>query len=498
MTAPEDRVVTLCLPEDDEDMVMLAWFDSEYASGPANVFVEVLAPDLLRIKEPCFQLYPRIRFGEVIRVRELENGTYRWIETLERPEIVELGFSVTPEFLERPSARRMLDKVVDEGGQWECTFGSKLRVAFPAGSDLVDAFSEWFDRVSRDEGRPCGVWDDPGSYDGTSRSPGLATVQWLFREQLQVDAEWSNCWADGFVWWADQHKQAIEMVGSSRAPDGSTGELLQIRTDVARNVELTDDVAEVLQAGFMSYASLSGPVYDAANGTISLCSLVRMHEGLRRWLQPILSMAALLQLSEARTLSAKLVERFGVEPATSHHPDSGRRSVPDELATKGPGRVIVAGRQPCRWERTELSTTLSRVKSLAPDFDDPRVVPETLVDDGALYFAFPYGDRRSLARLSVERPHPHYGNGLHFDQAFPMEGLSVADGSRLALELNRKYLVDDVVGYGLGSFRYSNDAMSFVSFFPNIMYDVSLMQNLCFSAMHRAQVVGKYLAERCD
>ena len=42
---------------------------------------------------------------------------------------------------------------------------------------------------------------------------GQQTVEWLFSEQLKVDAEWSVRTAKGFTWWAYRNAQTIEMIG---------------------------------------------------------------------------------------------------------------------------------------------------------------------------------------------------------------------------------------------------------------------------------------------
>jgi hypothetical protein len=38
---------------------------------------------------------------------------------------------------------------------------------------------------------------------------GEKAIDWLFREQLRVDPEWSIRFPAGFTWWADRHAQTI-------------------------------------------------------------------------------------------------------------------------------------------------------------------------------------------------------------------------------------------------------------------------------------------------
>ena len=45
-------------------------------------------------------------------------------------------------------------------------------------------------------------------------------IDWLYREQLQVDEQWSVRTERGFTWWAYENAQTIEIVGEETAPDG--------------------------------------------------------------------------------------------------------------------------------------------------------------------------------------------------------------------------------------------------------------------------------------
>jgi hypothetical protein len=113
---------------------------------------------------------------------------------------------------------------------------------------------------------------------------GLKTIEWLFREQLRMDAEWSFKSSNGFTWWADHHAQTIEIVGSETDESGETAYLISTRTEMLRNLELTDQAATAINTLLMGCASMAGPVYDEKTRTLSLCSLVRVHESIREWM----------------------------------------------------------------------------------------------------------------------------------------------------------------------------------------------------------------------
>ena len=174
---------------------------------------------------------------------------------------------------------------------------------------------------------------------------GEKTIDWLFREQLRVDPEWSIKLPAGFTWWADRHAQTIEIVGSESNEDGETAYLISTRTDLLRNLELTDKMAAWINTLLMHFASMAGPVFDEETGTLSLCSLVRVHEPIREWMSALTSTASVLQIAEARIMAPWLAKEFGAELAESGHPDNGKRPVPDELAEIVANLIAPNGRQ---------------------------------------------------------------------------------------------------------------------------------------------------------
>jgi hypothetical protein len=127
---------------------------------------------------------------------------------------------------------------------------------------------------------------------------GEKTIDWLFREQLRVDPEWS-------------------IVGSESSEDGETAYLISTRTELLRNLELTDRASAGITALLMCFASMAGPVFDEKTGTLSLCSLVRVHESIREWMSALISVSSVLQIAEARIMAAELAKAFGAESAGS-------------------------------------------------------------------------------------------------------------------------------------------------------------------------------------
>lgn len=112
-------------------------------------------------------------------------------------------------------------------------------------------------------------------------SAGVRTVEWLFREQLKVDPEWSMRTPNGFRWWADKNAQAVEVAGHEAGPDGELGYLVSVRTEFLRSFRLGDRELAAINAVLMPFASMAGPVYDEQNRTLSRASMVRVHDAIR-------------------------------------------------------------------------------------------------------------------------------------------------------------------------------------------------------------------------
>jgi hypothetical protein len=153
---------------------------------------------------------------------------------------------------------------------------------------------------------------------------GEETIDWLLREQLRVDPEWSIELSAGFTWWADRHTQTIQIVGSETNEDGETAYLISIRTELLRKLQLTEQGAAAINALLMCLASMARPVFDERTGTLSLCSLVRVHKSILEWMSALISVASVLQIAEARILAAELAKVFGAAIANGWKKNSSR------------------------------------------------------------------------------------------------------------------------------------------------------------------------------
>lgn len=310
---------------------------------------------------------------------------------------------------------------------------------------------------------------------------GQQTVEWLYSEQLKVDDEWSVRTPRGFKWWAHKHAQTIEVIGEEPGPDGSNGYFISVRTEVLRCITLSDEARSSLNEAIMPCASMAGLVYDERAKSISLTSLVRVHEGIADWMRPIISVAAALQLPEARTLSQMLAPMLGAEAAESGPPGRKMRDTPDEMAGLAESLIIPLGRAPARWSPAEFTEAV-RVYMNRP--------PALMATDGGGGFTveFPFGaEDSSLCTASMRQPHPFLGNGLTVVQKFRVFGMGPSEGATLAWSLNQEELTQKPFGYGFGSYCYRDGNICFVSFYPNAVYRPGLLPNMFFACAGRAQ-----------
>jgi len=304
------------------------------------------------------------------------------------------------------------------------------------------------------------------------------TLDWLFNEQLRIDPEWSVLTGKGFTWWAHAHAQSIEVLGEVES-EGDRATLVGVRTEVARHVPLSPKTERLLNVCWMPFASMSGPILDE-QGNLFLCSAVRVHDGIRKWMDPLISLAAALQLHEAPVVAQLVAKALGGEPATSEHPVSGWRRKPDEIAEIARVLVLPKGHESCPWREGEFKDTVQRYMQQPPSL---------LASSGGAGFTveFPYGEDSSLMRATAGEPHPVYGNGLLLRQSFPINEASESSGANAALKLNGVELAERPSGYGFGSYCYSDGCIHFVTFLPNAAYRRGLLPNFYMAAAGRAQ-----------
>jgi len=315
---------------------------------------------------------------------------------------------------------------------------------------------------------------------------GEEVLDFLYTTQLQVDDEWAVKTPTGFTWWAGPFAQHVEIIGEEISPEGQTGYLVSIRTEMVSDLELTDELLTALNEGPMQFASMAGPVYDSEARMLSMCTLVRVHDEIVPWMKMLLSTAAILQLAEVQFFGGEIADDHGGELAISGHPDSGLRDHPDEMMYAAVRIFSSANREPLRLQEKDFDDLVKKYMMQPPSVG-------ASAGGLGLTVEFPYGDESSLCQFFGDQDHPLHGNGLLIVQRFPYRAPSVADGIRLALELNREDLTEIAMGYGFGSYVYVDDMLCFNAFLPNLLLRDGVAPSMYFSCGNRARLMSNRL-----
>lgn len=327
------------------------------------------------------------------------------------------------------------------------------------------------------------------STEGGKMNTGEAAVDWLYREQLRVDAEWSVKTPHGFRWWPDQHAQTIEVTGRETGPAGEEGWWISVRTEVVRLPQLRDEHLEPIRDLLMTPASMAGPTYHAENGTLELASLVRVYEGNVSWMRPLIGLAAMLQVLEARKAGPLLAEALGAEEAWSAPQGKPVRETPDELVEGVPLMILASALTGSRWKGPELKQLGRREASARPAL-------LATGDERSLTVEFPFGDESSLCQFGADVSHPEYGPGLLIVQTFPVMTRDEAEGIRLALAMNERELIRQPWGYGYGSYSHREGFLNFSCFLPALAHRPGMLVALYHACAVRAAMVARHFTGR--
>jgi hypothetical protein len=231
-------------------------------------------------------------------------------------------------------------------------------------------------------------------------------------------------------------------------------------------------------------------VYDRQSGRLRLGTLVRVHAGIAEWMNPLISLASVLQLAEVVLWGPQLAEQLGAGNDESAHPENGFRPVADELAGIACNLVIPRGRMPCSWPAAEFAEVVAEYMQRPPALLASHSKTGLTVE-------FPYGEKdTSLLRIAAEQ-HPVYGNGLLLLQSFPPNGLDDVAGAELVLKLNAEELAGNPAGYGFGSHVFTDGMVHFCTFIPNAAYRPGMLLNYYLACATRARRMSVQLSG-CD
>lgn len=292
-------------------------------------------------------------------------------------------------------------------------------------------------------------------------------------EQMQIDEACGVREKRGFTWWGHRLAQRIWV----EAPRDFVGQLiakLHIETDLWKNVEDTENVRGKLSV-CNRHAILSAFVLDPKQGTVRLHASLYFTDENVNTVQGLAVHIAAIQGADANIKADGLASQLNATVNESHHPMNGWRSQPDDMLNVIEQVYARLGKEPSRF----LEVDFERLAAMDPA---PWVV--ATADADGLTAEFPFfgnepapvtalqGKTKSwTAFLEVETTarHPQLGNGILLRLILPIDADPMLLNSAEAQEWT---------GFNqLGAWFHDNRGVSFVTFIPNAVFRVGLLEN---------------------
>lgn len=308
---------------------------------------------------------------------------------------------------------------------------------------------------------------------------GLTVIKNIY-EGLEIDDEWSSEIPRGFEWWGHRLKQRIWV---SNGYDDAGIEIFRvfINTDLIHKIDETKSTVENTLAEIGVMASTAAMVFDPKDRRLSFWSAITIHQDVAGWLTRLAVSFAILQISEAERIAAKLAGLIKGEPEFTRHRISGERPDADEMLGVVPSLFIPKGQDKSPWNG---NGELNQIQDM---FNEGNCF--SMGDDTGLTAEFPFGEQSSMMRVITNEPHRILGNGVGMFLHLPIRTTN-DECSSIACALNRAEADKSAVGHFLGSWcvkelgNFSVPAFAF--FIPALLYQPGILTNLIMSMVQRA------------
>lgn len=314
---------------------------------------------------------------------------------------------------------------------------------------------------------------------------GVEQVEGVYH-QFQIDPEWSLPEPCGYSWWPHRLRQRVW----SEPGFDDEGETIW---RLCAEIVLLEGVAEEALEQTVQFGRaplLTQLLIDPEQRTASLLTSIYMHQGNAGWLVPqLFATMTALQVIEAERELEVMVRLFGGEPAIAPHPTRGVRLCPDQILELGNALLKPMGDSTSAWrgsrEFSECAERLEQVNCVANS------------DPDGLTVEFPFGPSDiSQLHVRVDQPDPVLGHGLSLSLCLPVvQGLGVT--TKLIHRLAQAELRVYTRAHGYGTWSVLKTRGGFVpvyrAFVPNAIYAPTLMTNLVFTELLRAQWVAGLL-----
>jgi hypothetical protein len=261
-------------------------------------------------------------------------------------------------------------------------------------------------------------------------SAGEQTIDWaLTASNCRSTRSGPSGTPERFTWWADQNAQTVEILGEETGPEGETGYLIGVRTDILRDLDLTEAASTELNDGPMRFAAMAGPVYDREQPDAEPSLAGPGSRGQRRMDGRGARLGGGHGRSPRRGCSGPTpADALGAQPAQHRSPAAGPRPDPDEMVYAVENVFVEQGKGPCSMagagvHRHQVDRYMMQPPSIGASGGGQCFVVE-----------FPFGTslRRCVMAMGTQaRPHVR-ANGLSVLQRFPFQAAATpAEGIEL-------------------------------------------------------------------
>jgi hypothetical protein len=297
---------------------------------------------------------------------------------------------------------------------------------------------------------------------------GIAALDFIYK-QMGIDDEWAIRTPRELTWWG--HNLAQRVRAEEPVPDrGLSVSRLTAVTPIVRNVTADPfDACKYISLTNSMGAILSGFVFDEETREVSLACSARVFDdpdvqgfdAYRDATTRMFLVAVGAQAAQAHLVAESLAKMFEGTPATSHHPESGARVVPDDMLNLL-SVFRQRGSEGSVWTGEQMQRALKsfREAGLFANGDDDGVTAE-----------IPFYDTTALLVLRADDKHPTIGSGLSVQLALPwLSTMEVAAPTAAVLnraEMNphEREFSNYMGGWCVGPDEY----ITFGSFYPNSM-----------------------------
>jgi hypothetical protein len=327
----------------------------------------------------------------------------------------------------------------------------------------------------------------------SSRDVGCEAIDGVYAA-LGLGEQWSVREERGFTWWGTGFAQHVH----AAAPVHERGLDLHVLTSVTplvRGVTPSDEVARLLTFLNALYASLSAFVLDVERGLVSLICRTKVYEspddaGGEAYCEAsrrLFGLATALQVSQAHHTGETVATLLKSDPARSHHPGAGTRTIAHEIAEGMLPKFADEGQKPSVWRGDEMQAAKEAFQQFGA---------LTIGDENGVSATVPFLEDSALVTMSTKEQHAQLGSGLQIRLVLPLKWEMDSAATLAALMNQMEGCGQPTFTAFMGGWCASPQNMpAFVAFYPNVLFGRDYAGMIALEMMMRARWAAGVVAE---